>query len=266
LTLRFAAMRALFSATFCLLLSIAAAPARAQSVDQARTHYDAGRSYYEQLRYEDAAREFQEAYRLSGRSHLLKNVAVSHQHAEAWAEAISAFERYLEESPDAEDRAEIETRLARLRELAEEGADTDPDLADGNADRDLVAEEAPAERAPPREESGGFPTAFVATLGVGVAVGAGALITGLVAHGIYQDLESDCPMDACDPARESDADTGNALAVTSTVLTAVAGSLAVVALILLFTVDQNDEEQATATSFRVTPGPGDLGAAMEVAF
>jgi tetratricopeptide (TPR) repeat protein len=250
-----------------LSLFTIAAGARAQSVDEARTHYEAGRSYYEQLRYEDAAREFQEAYRLSGRSHLLKNVAVSHQHDEAWADAIAAFERYLEETPDAADRAEIEARIARLRELADEGAATDPELADGNADRDLVAEEAPDERAPSREDSDGFPTAFVATLGVGVAVGGGALITGLIAHGIYQDLESDCVMDACDPARESDADTGQALAVASTVLTAVAGAAAVAALILLFTVDQNDDEESpTAAAFRVAPGPGEVGAAMAVTF
>ncbi|NIU67587.1 MAG: hypothetical protein GWN73_20030, partial [Actinobacteria bacterium] len=91
-------------------------------MEEARHHYESGRSYYEQLRYDEAAREFEEAYRLSGRSHLLKNVAVSHQHAQAWQDAIEAFELYLEEVPDAEDRAEIEERVARLRELAAEGA------------------------------------------------------------------------------------------------------------------------------------------------
>ncbi len=102
------------------------------------------------------------------------------------------------------------------------------------------------------------------TLGVGVALGVGALITGLVSHGIYQDLEASCLMDACDPARAGDRDQGEAMAVTSTVLTFTAGAAAIAALILFFTVDQDDEaEEAVA---QVTSGPGDVGASVAVRF
>jgi tetratricopeptide (TPR) repeat protein len=239
----------------------------AQDLETARHHYESGRSYYEQLRYEEAAREFEEAYRLSNRPHLLKNVAVSHQHAQAWQDAIEAFELYLEEVPDAEDRAEIETRIARLRELAAEGAEEDPHLGEGDADRDLVDEEGPdgASAGEPTEEGGGFPTASVVTLGVGVALGVGALITGLVSHGIYQDLEADCPTTACDPAREADRDRGQTMAVTSTILTATAGVAAIAAVILFFTVDQSDDETERAMA-ELTSGPGDVGAGVSVRF
>jgi len=252
----------------CVLASLAPTVVRAQEdVDNARRHYEAGRSYYEQLRYDDAAREFEEAYRLSGRPHLLKNVAVSHQHAENWDAAVEAFERYLREAPDAEDRAEIEGRTERLRELAADDATEDPELSEADADRDLVSDEAP--RAREEDEGGGFPTATVVTLGIGAALGVGAIITGLVSHGIYQDLALDCPGDACDPAREADKDRGETMAVTSTVLTVAAGAAAILAVILFFTVDQDGqdgEEAPEATTVSVAPGPGEAGLSMEVRF
>jgi tetratricopeptide (TPR) repeat protein len=263
-----------FWITASLVAIVAAAlpaPAAAQDLDAARHHYEAGRSYYEQLRYADAAREFEEAYRLSSRPHLLKNVAVSHQHAQAWADAIEAFELYLEEVPDAEDRGEIEERIARLRELAAEGAEEDPQLEEADADRDLVAEEAPTATTSTTtdgatdEDGGGFPTASVITMTVGVALGVGALITGLIAHGVYEDLQADCPSDACDPAREADKDRGQSMAITSTVLTATAGAAAIAAVILFFTVDQADGEAEEATA-RLTPGPGDVGAGVALRF
>ncbi len=256
------------SLVLSVLLSSAAPPSSAFAqgdVEEARTHYEAGRSYYEQLRYPEAAREFEEAYRLSNRPHLLKNVAVSHQHAQAWQDAIEAFELYLEEVPDADDRAEIEERIARLRELAAEGAEEDPHLGESNADRDLVGETAEAPAAEPAGGGGGFPTASVVTLGVGVAIGVGALITGLVSHGIYQDLDASCPMGACNPARQADADRGKTMAVTSTILTATAGAAAIAAIILFFTVDQSSSESDEATA-RLTSGPGDVGAGMAVTF
>lgn len=193
---------------------------------------------------------------------------MSHQHAESWDEAIAAFELYLEQAPDADDREEIESRIERLSELAASGAQEDPELATGDADRDLEAEELEGEEvSEDPDEGSSFPTATVVTLGAGVALGVGALITGIMSNGIYQDLESTCPMSSCLPAQEADKDRGQTLALTSTVLMGAAGAAAVVAVILFFTVDSSDEEAPPETaSVSLAPGPGEVGASMRVAF
>ena len=52
-----------------------AVSAHAQSDDErARTHFEAGSSYYDQARYADAAREFQASYNLSPHPELLLNI------------------------------------------------------------------------------------------------------------------------------------------------------------------------------------------------
>lgn len=111
-------MRTLVAA-LTLGLVCASVPARAepQPGDQelARAHFITGRSYYDQGRWADALKEFQEAYRLSQRPGFLYNVGVCYEQLHQPAQAIDAFERYLGASPKAPDRAEVQTRIDRLR-------------------------------------------------------------------------------------------------------------------------------------------------------
>src|SRR6185503_10468568 len=90
-----------------------------------RTHYEAGSSYYQQGRYADALREFEEAYRLSSAARkpaLLYNIGQAHERLNRLADAIDAFRRYLEASPGADDaevvRERINTLQARLEGTA----------------------------------------------------------------------------------------------------------------------------------------------------
>jgi len=95
-----------------------AAPAHAQTDDErARTHFEAGRSYYEQAQYEDATREFQESYDLSGRAELLLNISQSEERALHYDAAIDAARRYLAAVPTADNRKTVEERVASLQEL-----------------------------------------------------------------------------------------------------------------------------------------------------
>lgn len=96
-----------------------AAPAGAQapsSDEAARQHFESGRAYFDRARYTDAIREFEEAYRLSGRAGLLLNISRSHEANGDPQNAIVGLERWLE-SADAGDpsRPEVEARLSRLR-------------------------------------------------------------------------------------------------------------------------------------------------------
>ena len=85
----------------------------------ARTHYQAGSSYYEQGRYEDALREFEEALRLSSASRkpaLLFNIGQAHERLGHLDEAIATFRQYLEAAPNAEDADVVNERIRTLQE------------------------------------------------------------------------------------------------------------------------------------------------------
>jgi tetratricopeptide (TPR) repeat protein len=85
--------------------------------ERARLHFESGRSYYEQARYDDAAREFQEAFKLSGRPALLLNLSQAYERALRFDEAIMEAQHYLQLVPDAPDRRTQEERIGRLDQL-----------------------------------------------------------------------------------------------------------------------------------------------------
>lgn len=209
-------------------------------VETARHHYEAAVNYYEQLRYEDAAREFREAYRISGRSHLLKNIAISLQHARRWADAADAYTQYLAEAPNERDRAGIEARIARLRELAaseargdetsDEGGFETPLLESNEEDESYAMETNPPEGAAVAESS--FPVVPTVFVSMAAALGVGALVTGILAHDTYERLDDACMSGICDPSLRGDRDRGEALAITSTVLTGAFAAAAITGIIL----------------------------------
>jgi tetratricopeptide (TPR) repeat protein len=234
---------------------VLAAPLSAQAQsdeDRARLHYETALSYFEQARYRDAAREFLEAYRLSDRSHLLKNVATSLEQAGEHAEAVGALEAYLAREPDAADRRTIEERIAQLRSRAETG--TPPD----------TPADTPADTPTETDSSDGGMSAVpgLAVLGGSAAVGVIALVTGLVAHSAYTDLEEMCPGGVCSAELQSDIDSGETMALVSTIMTgiAVAGGIAGAVLLVLAATSGGSEDAP------VQAGPGDFGASVRVRF
>lgn len=86
---------------------------------EARALFEAGRVAFSDGRFEDALQYFTRAYELSGRAVLLYNVGTSQDRLRHEAEAVAAFERYLELAPDAPNRREVEGRLRVLREELE---------------------------------------------------------------------------------------------------------------------------------------------------
>lgn len=84
----------------------------------ARTHYQAGSSYYEQGRWTDALQEFEVAYRLSSDARkpaLLYNIGLTQERLGRLAEAIESFRRYLDGTPNARDRETLEERIRTLQ-------------------------------------------------------------------------------------------------------------------------------------------------------
>lgn len=113
-----------------LLLGLASA-ARAQEsgathvasagdrTEEAKGLFSAGRAAFEAGRYADALGHFERSYAISGRPALLYNIGVAADRLRADAQALDAYERYLREVPDAENQAEVEKRVAALREARE---------------------------------------------------------------------------------------------------------------------------------------------------
>ncbi len=245
-----------FATLFALTTVGGARVAHAQASDdeQARTHFMAGTSYFDQARYEEAAAEFEESYRLSGRGLLLVNIARCFERLGRWDDAVSYLERYLADAGDVENRNTLEARLASYRERA--------------------AAQAPAADPVPTNEgssaadsgpSGLFIGAMIA-LGVGAASAGVFLGTGLAAHGNYERLQEECgPGGTCPGSLRDVADEGALLADVSTVFTVISiAALATGAALLivdLATADDGDAESASAR-LEATPLPG--GGALSV--
>jgi tetratricopeptide (TPR) repeat protein len=100
-------------------LLVAVAEAHAADIDdQARTHFEAAQSHFETGSYEDAIREFEAAYRLSGRVALLYNVYLCHERLGNLEAAIDYLARYLEADPETSNAAALRSRLEKLRARA----------------------------------------------------------------------------------------------------------------------------------------------------
>jgi tetratricopeptide (TPR) repeat protein len=91
---------------------------------EARQLFDAGTVAYSEGRYENALEYMQRAYELSGRPALLYNVATTLERLRRDDEALAAYERYLAEEPAADNRQDVEARIAILRRVVSERGDS----------------------------------------------------------------------------------------------------------------------------------------------
>jgi len=95
------------------------ATARAAEEAEARQQFDDARLAFAEGRNEVALAAFQRAYALSGHPALLYNIGLVHDRLRNDREALSSFEQYLEEIPEAENRVSVESRIRVLRESIE---------------------------------------------------------------------------------------------------------------------------------------------------
>lgn len=147
--------------------------------ERARTHFDAGASYFEAGSYEDALREFQRAYDLSRRPELFYNISVCHQHLGDLEQALLFLQRYLEQASSIENRANLELRAQnlerRLGQRAPEGNDAQSGARSEPAERTV-------ERTPvPLASQGGGEN-------VGAIVGFSLATVGVVMAGVFGTL------------------------------------------------------------------------------
>jgi tetratricopeptide (TPR) repeat protein len=112
-----------------------AAPAR--DLDAGRAHFAAGSAFFKARRFAEAIGELLEAYRLTNAADLLYNIGACYEALDDPGRATIYFQRYLDERPDAPERADVEaalyrmsSRVGRLVVRAPSGAEV---LLDGSA-------------------------------------------------------------------------------------------------------------------------------------
>jgi predicted Ser/Thr protein kinase len=83
---------------------------------RARELYERAVRDFELMRYADATREFEDAYRESGQPELLFNAAQNYRLQGRKPEAIHFYRLFLEHEPDSKLRGDVEARLKKLAE------------------------------------------------------------------------------------------------------------------------------------------------------
>jgi tetratricopeptide (TPR) repeat protein len=249
------------------VLWLSTGPARAQSTsdDLARRHFDSGVAYLEESDYESALKAFQKSYDLSKRPEILLNIATVHERQSDLPAAVAALRGYLEAAPTGEHVETVKLRIQNLeKRIQEQQQASKPEPAPLPPPAPVAPAPAAAPAKPlepaPRAEPNRVP-AYV-TLGIGGALGAGALVTGLLAKSKYDDAEKACAP-SCSPAEVSSSRT---LAITSTVLTGAALLGVGLGVALYLTADGDAAPVGKAPRFDVALGPSAAAASAAWSF
>jgi tetratricopeptide (TPR) repeat protein len=238
-----------FGASF---FATSAAFAQEPSADElARRHFDSGAAYLQESDYENALKAFQKAYELSKRPAILINIATVEERRGNLDGAIQALRTYLELEPTGEHAETTKLRLQNLEKRASEQPKPAPVVAPPPpAPAPAPAPEKQAPAPAPKEEVDRTP-AYIA-FGVGGVAAIGAVVTGIMANGEYQDAKSSCSP-SC---KDSQLSSGRTLAVVSTVATGVAVVGAGFGLVLWLSTPSSESARSGA---RVNVGLGPSG-------
>jgi tetratricopeptide (TPR) repeat protein len=214
-------------------LSISAGAAHGQDVAgdpdaEARVLFEAGVYAFNGDRYAEALEHFERSYALSRRPKLLYNIGLAADRLQEEERALESFEAYLHELPDAENRVDVEARIAVLRRALQ-----------------------PPEDETRAAEPAGRVWTWV-TGGAAVLFGATAGVLWWRARAIYDDLEAECRPNRCTQERIDDSG-GRTWQALGNVSIAVAAAAAVGAVVLFFVEGGGAEGEADV---RVGIGPG----------
>lgn len=175
-------MRLAFFVLLAAVLVCSPVLAQDAATDEARGAFAAGQAAYSAGRFAEALGYFERAYELTREPDLLFNIATVHDRLRHDAQALEAYRGYLEARPDAEDRANIEARIAVLEEAARSETPAPPAEVEPDAEPEPQAEpEAEAElasgeaiEAAPSRASGVGPAPWIV-----VGVGGAFLVAGV---------------------------------------------------------------------------------------
>ncbi|MBX3271239.1 MAG: tetratricopeptide repeat protein [Sandaracinaceae bacterium] len=236
---------ALLALTFVVGLATRAQAQDAQ-VEEARQIFDQAEADFHGARYPEAATGYRRAYELlrdAGRPTaplILYNLGLALERAGREAEAIDAFQRFVDDAiaRDEDTQSKILEARGRLVTLRAR-ASSSP---------------SPAERpVGSSSSSGGISPVGPILLGAGGALVVTGLVLGGVALGSDGDVGAMCPSrDACDPSLRSQHEDAQTLALVGDVLWIGGAVVAATGLVLTFVLTEGGGESATAA---VSCGP-----------
>ncbi len=168
-----------------MVLACASARAEDSDTEIAKHQYEAGQALFDQGRYEAAIQEFEAARRIKPLAAFNYNIGVCYERLGRWAEAVEAFQRYVDAQPpprDAEDvRAKIE--ILKTKVVVQPKPDVKPEQPIVTITQPIAL--------PPKHKN------KWRGLAIGLGVGAVAvLVTGGALYGVaradYDSLRSSC--------------------------------------------------------------------------
>jgi hypothetical protein len=102
------------------LALLVAAPALADATSEAREHFKKGQTHYALGEFEEAAKEYREAYRFREEPVILFNIGQACRQIRQWQQAYFYYRQYLSKKPDAPNREETESLIEQMRRRMDE--------------------------------------------------------------------------------------------------------------------------------------------------
>lgn len=230
--------------------------------DAARSRFRIGQALYAEGRFEEAAREFESAHQLSGRASLLFNAYLAYRDAGMLEDSTRTLGLYLDASPDLEDGPALRARhQAMLRSVEQRRAERDAQeverqrLEEERERLALAAEEARRREDEQRRRAdaadrGSLLPAGLAVGGVGVAMLATGVVTGLLANSQFDELDENCPDGRCIVGydAQSNADRGQRLARTTDAMLFGGAAVTLTGLVIVLLGGGSSDDAPVAAS------------------
>jgi tetratricopeptide (TPR) repeat protein len=195
-------------------------------------HYERATRAYDIQKYSEAVEEYQKAYEIGGDPAMLYNVAQAFRLNDQVSEALHAYRRYLQRSPNARNRADVERKIGELerkletqRKAAEAAAASAPpapitSTTPADTGPTPVLPSARLVTVPDGPPSHKLRNTGIVLASVGVAALGASIVTGRMAAKKGDDLTAaSMNGDRFDPGVESSGKTLN----TITIISAIAG-------------------------------------------
>jgi hypothetical protein len=249
-------LRWVFASCLAVVVSVTAGGAEAMQTSPAQKqemmeHYERATRAYDIQKYQEAVEEYQKAYEIAGDPAMLYNVAQAYRLNGQLQEALHSYRRYLQRSPNARNREDVERKIADLEQTLEakkRAADAEAAARRARAQAAVPAPavvETPPVQVPPPSEAphNGQRVVGIVILSAGAAAIAVAGVSGWLASKKADDLSaaSRAPGGVpFDPGLQSSGKTWNAVAIGSAI---GGGVLAVVGTILIVAAGSDSSEK-----------------------
>ncbi|MEO8213834.1 MAG: tetratricopeptide repeat protein [Myxococcales bacterium] len=231
-----------------------------------KQHYEKATRAYDVQKYSEAVDEYQKAYEIGGDPAMLYNVAQSYRLADQLSEALRFYRRYLQRSPNARNREDVERKIFDLEKTIEERRRAAAAVPAGPVAPPpvVVVAPPPAPLASHDEGTSGTLVAGIIVASVGAAALATAAITGKMSINKGDEVSTASNNHGTfDPNVEKTGKTLEKVAVIS----AIGGGVAAIAGVVLIIVSQTgSSETGQHASLLPVIAPGIMGAVATVRF